>query len=365
VITAIMYEEVLKRKFASAIWPLGFWLVRQVGGREWSPALARFFGCAPSQTMSQRIWESWQTTIQAYGLRPERFLSSAYRRRFRKDFMKGSRTYACRLRKIVRPPILEQREMLIGEASDGMSGGIQFDSIPTFSELERHFVELAEAIGVNPEKFVPPASQAIADDDMRTKVLASVGGFHGYAECMSGILAELVLASSYTQEGLTLRDASVFLGLDAKGHTQINQKNLPQVLSRLWRRVWGLAQTSPDEARRLVARLCGKILLRETFEHPYSRLPKSHLSMPVGEGRTLGDLIDDGAQQDLERIEEQDAIRVALENLPASEREGCEFLLSGKGPAESGCKKYKTQQRNFQRALKRLQGLRKSTKQIA
>ncbi len=358
-----MEEHILKKKLAGAIWPLGFWYSRQLCGSEWSPVLARLFGCTITQSMARRIWEIWMPTVRSQGVKPEALLSSSYRRRFRRRAIREFRPYVKLLHRAVKPLVVGQTAAYSGDDSDGSLKGIQLDSIPSLAEIEREHFCFSQLVVANPRDLVPPPSQAIAYD-LRGEVLTSLGGWEGYSSAMTGILTEMLLASPYIQEKTTLPSAFVFLGLGPGDRKQINEANVSHLIARLCDRIRELANISPDEAKRLVAVLCGKILVRETLEHPYSRTPKESLAMPIGEDMTLEDVISSGAGEEFQRIEEQDALRAALEQLSPAERRACEFFLSGdKSSGESDRRQYRAHQRNFERALRRLEKIRTSGKQ--
>ncbi len=359
-----MEEHILKKKLAGAIWPLAFWYSRQLCGSEWSPVLARLFGCTITESMSKRIWEIWMPAVQSQGVKPEAFLSSSYRRRFRRRIIKESRAYVRQMSRIVRPLVAEQTQRFVRKNYEEAIKGLQLDLIPSLADIERRQCCLSELVAANPKDVVPPPSQAIAYD-LRGEVLRSLGQ-EGYRDAMTGILVEMLFASPYIQEKTTLRNAFVFLGLGLEDRRQINEGNVDQLLVSLCNRIQELANTSPEEAKRLVVDLCGRILVREALDHPYSRIPKESLAMPIGEDMTLEDVISSGVGEEFQRIEEQDALRAALEQLSPAERRACEFFLSrDKRSAEPDRKEYRAHQRNFERALKRLENIRMSGTQGA
>jgi len=132
-----------------------------------------------------------------------------------------------------------------------------------------------------------------------------------------------------------------------------------------WSLAFALGQVSEDKLIYLSRWFMDRILVSQFILHPYSNKHFVSSVRPIGDDLTLEDtLADDSAQEVLYKIEDRDLLSSTLEELPAAQREACDLFLQTENTEELrrdlGDKKFKAVERNFQRAQKQLERLRKA-----
>jgi len=122
-----------------------------------------------------------------------------------------------------------------------------------------------------------------------------------------------------------------------------------------------------DKLTHLVRWVMGRMLVSQFLEYAYSKKEFVSLETPVGDGFTVGDTLSDSSMlEELSQKEDDEIVSMAISELPAAQREALDLFLRAESPQalrqELGEREYKNKERNFERALKKLEDLRESGK---
>lgn len=362
-----------EERLADTVQPLIPYMARRLFGPPSGRLSAYIWGERPTQRMVE-AWRGLQDDFQISSLLV--FCSPTYRRRFRNEIKMRLRLYykgnnlprLCRkmmlesweaIRKVIKeiepdlPPARDLDKRLEAE---------NFSRIPKYSQIEAQAEERGKEIIKNSKEWakVFPPVDPIVDPRLRRKLLAEVNGYDGYAWEVATTLAEAQTNARSLADNLT--DRQVFSLLSALSHLspkelkRIKPSQGPHVLSDIFVELVKLL-SDERKGRKFLGYGIGKVLVNRFLDHPYSEKEK----IPLDE--ILQDTIScDRAAEQLSQLENLIFLRQYLpEHLPPSEWEASGLFLRAdereitpEELCEEENKNYKTIQRDFERAIKRL-----------
>ncbi len=385
-----------KERVADTYWPLVIHPYRTLYGPFLGRVMAQSFGCQPTSWFRADVSKMEHDNIEA-------FLSPAYRRRFRNIYKRAFRTEVMEARRegidarqMARESLSQMyeglREELSGSDIEELSNGEIKANWPPFEELEKeiHRIELnrvpkigqlqeernqeAEQVARDAEgagEFFPIHSTIPGDSGtdarIRKEILGQVGGTEGYALTVADILAEAEINPLSIADSIRPGKALIRLFHLEQLEKELEAAEFAQVFRIIGRTIGKSLKLlmAPEQGRQIVARSVGKVIIGQFTDHPYSKWRKKSLENLAEKGAQLSD---SHAEEWLSEMEDRSVLESSLELLPASQRKDSYFLINahkqGKTPEglrrELGDRKYKSKQRNFQRAVKTLVDLKKS-----
>lgn len=379
-----------KERVADTYWPLVIYRYKMLYGPFFSRVMAHSFGCQPTSWFRADVSKIEHDNIEA-------FLSPAYRRRFRNIYKRAFRTEVMEARlegidarQMARESLSQMyeglREELSGSNIEELSNGEIKADWPPFAELEKEIgrIDLSHIPTIGQlqieqnrkaEEIVKDAKGAAEffpigstiDYRVISEILVQVNGKEGYASTIANILAEAEINPLSIAD--SIRPGKTLIPLF---HLEELEKELEAVQFLQGFRIIGKATgksmkllTAPEQGQKIAARLIGKSLIDQFADQPYSKYRKESLENLAEKGTQLRD---SNAEEWLFEMEDSSVLESSLELLLASQREDSYFFIEaskqGKTPEdlrrELGDSKYKSKQRNVQRAVKTLADLKKS-----
>lgn len=141
------------------------------------------------------------------------------------------------------------------------------------------------------------------------------------------------------------------------------------VLGKLIKSCLDFVFNQPDESKflNLVRWFMDRMIVSEFMSHPYSDRRHYSFERDTGKGlKLINDVYKKSFDESVSRIEEAEILAQELAKLPLKQREAAELFLKTNDlkslKQKLGETEYKAQERNFERALKRLKQLRNSDK---
>lgn len=379
-----------KERVADTYWPLVIHPYRTLYGPFLGRVMAHSFGCQPPSWFEADVSKLERDNVEA-------FLSPAYRRRVRNDLKREwktevneARREGINARQMARESLSQMyeglREELSGSNIEELSNGEIKADWPPFAELEKEIgrIDLSHIPTIGQlqieqnrkaEEIVKDAKGAAEffpigstiDYRVISEILVQVNGKEGYAPTIANILAEAEINPLSIAD--SIRPGKALIPLF---HLEELEKELEAVQFPQGFRIIGKATgksmkllTAPEQGQKIAARLIGKSLIGQFADQPYSKYRKESLENLAEKGTQLRD---SNAEEWLFEMEDSSVLESSLELLPASQREDSYFFIEaskqGKTPEdlrrELGDSKYKSKQRNVQRAVKTLADLKKS-----
>ena len=289
----------------------------------------------------------------------------------------GRRRGRKKLRKLLRPFFREMkrsREWLLfrhrfQEKWNRLKGTSSDDRPPTIPPKARIEIDIAKLEKRRDEQVTAysqddilsafPIGSTFTESSLRRRVKSEVDD---YPETMRSLLWE---ASQYWNliGKIEIREDSKFweiLGFDPN-----DAPNLEALID--WILDFSLGEANEDKLMYLTRWFMDRIVVSQFILHPYSDKRFVSLHKRVADGLTLEDTVADYRVQDVfDEIDNRELLESALEELSPAQREAAELNLQAEDTSELrrrlGDKKSSSVERNFQRALKRLEELRKSGK---
>jgi len=368
-----------EERLADTIQPLIPWMYHYLFG----PSFGRLFAYIWGERPTLRMVEAWRGLQDGFQIRSLFvFLSPTYRRRFRNEIKIQLRLHYKQnnLPQLCRKMMIETweaiREVIKGIEPDLPPAGDldkrleaeDFSRIPKYSQIEAQAEEREEEITKNSKEWakVFPPVDPIVDPRLRRELLEEVNGYAGYAWEVTTTLAEAQRNPLSVTDNLTDRQAFPLLSnlshLSTKELKRSEPSQAPHILSEIFVELVKLLIDEP-KGREFIGRIIGKVLINRHLDQPYSKVKKVSLDEAVGDDLTLGDTIPcDRTAEQFSLLENSIFLRQYLpEELPPAEWEASALALRAgereitlEELCEEENKNYKTIQRNFERAIKRL-----------
>lgn len=366
-----------EERLADTVQPLNAYMIRLLFGSLFGRLFAYIYGERPTPRLVE-LSQGFQDSFQIRSLLV--FLSPTYRRRFRNDIKRQLRlnykenapSRLCRkelyeswdaIREVVKeiepdiPPARDLDKRLVAE---------DFSRVPKYSQIEAQVEQRARETTRNSKewaKVFPPVAP-IVDRRLRRELLEEVNGYDGYGWEVATTVAEVQINPRSLEGKLTDRQASSLLrNLTHLSTEELKKAEPPHIFSSVFVELVKIA-IDERKAREFSGRIIGKVLINRHLDQPYSKVKKVSLDKAIGDDLTLGDTIPcDRAAEQFSLIENLIFLRQYLpSHLPTAEWEASDLFLradergiSAKELCEEENKKYETTQRNFERAIKRLE----------
>jgi len=367
----------LEERLGDTIQPLIPYMARRLYGPASGRLFAHIYGERPTPRMV-RAWQKLQDICQIRSFLV--FLSPTYRRRFRNKIKIQLKLYyeENNLPRLCRKTMLESWEALkkvIKESEpdlplagdlDKELEAVDLSRIPKYSDMEFKAMERAERIGNNEEEVLKLFSaSSTVDPRLEARLLAAVGQ-DDYACTACNVFAELQLEPLSLAGKLTHRQGfsllSKITGLPTKELKVMQPAEACEAAVKIITWEFELA-IDMERALEFLRGTIGKLMVNQFLDQPYSKVKKVSLDEAVGDDLTLKDTIPcDQAAEQLSLIEKLIFLRQYLpQHLPPSEWEASDLFLRAdemeitpEELCEQENENYKTIQRNFERAIKRL-----------
>ncbi len=251
---------------------------------------------------------------------------------------------------------------------------IELNRVPRIGQLQEQRNRKAEEIARDAEgagEFFPIHSTIPGDSGtdarIRKEILGQVGGTEGYALTVADILAECEISPLSITDSIRAGKALIPLFQLEYVEKELEDAEFAQVFRIIGRTIGKCLKLlmAPEQGKQITARLVGKVIIDQFTDQPYSKHRRESLEALAEKGVQFRD---SQAEEWPSEMEDNSVLENSLELLPASQRKDSHFFIEahdqGKTQeelrSELGERKYKSKQRNFQRAVKTLADLKKS-----
>lgn len=348
-------NQIIVNVVTNTLLPFFSWFLCQLSwamcGCKWTILLRH-----PSMAYEEQVMDSWGDQFSLGEILS--FQTASGRRRYRKRLKKMMAPFLHDLRRsqeciLGRRRFGEKLNQLAEEVGEiPRKATIEFDIANADKRIDEQF----SSYSLNDVLDTFPIGKTV-ENSLRKRIASEVGD---YPQTVLGLLWQASHGWNVIRQIKISKNSRIWALL------RIDPDDEPDIEDLIDRSVdFALGKMDGDKLLCLARWVMGRMLISQFISHAYSDKHFVSLETPVADDMRLEDVLaDDTAQESYNRIEELDTLDNALRELPDAQREAADLFLQANSNEELrqklGDKKYKTKQRNFERALKGLEDLRKS-----